>query len=207
MKKTATLLAIILPYQSVVASIIGPYNLHDTGQFINIHLIISLAVITILMTVCSILNYKSNILKQRLKISSQKLSALSEKITCLSRHSIEIENELSDLLSDMSNKEQIAMVTPKLYRESGEGKFRNRFILLYPDFIKKLREAVPDVTRSEEILCMLIILDQSTEQMIDILCISRNSINMTRHRLRRKMHLDRNDALEEKIKELLPEDS
>jgi len=189
----------------VVASIIRPYYLHDIGQFFNIHLVIYLAVITLLITVCSILNYKSNILKQRLKISSQKLSVLSEKLTCLSHHSIEIENELSDLLSDMSNKEQIAMVTPKLYRESGEKKFRNRFMLLYPNFIKKLREAVPAVTRSEEILCMLIILDQSTEQMIDILCISRNSINMTRHRLRRKMDLDRNDTLEEKIKDLLQE--
>jgi hypothetical protein len=50
---------------------------------------------------------------------------------------------------------------------------------------------------------MLIALDQSPEQMVDIMCIARSSLNMDRHRLRQKMGLERGESLEDFIKSLL----
>ena len=53
---------------------------------------------------------------------------------------------------------------------------------------------------------MLIVLVQTTDQMADILCIARNSVNMARHRLRQKMKLNKEESLEDIIHNLLNKD-
>ena len=61
----------------------------------------------------------------------------------------------------------------------------------------------PDVTKREEIFCMLIALQQNTDQISDIFCIEKKSINMMRYRVRIKLRLQRNDSLEDAIMQLL----
>ena len=133
----------------------------------------------------------------------QRCQRLIEDIHNATLRSDEAEAQLSNLLTDKDSRREIVSVTPNLFRKSGESKFRERFTQLYPTFLSRLKERVPNITNNEEVLCMLIVLDQSTDQMIDILCIARSSVNMARHRLRKKMELNKEDSLEDTVKSLL----
>jgi DNA-binding CsgD family transcriptional regulator len=133
----------------------------------------------------------------------ERLNDLSKKLFNTTRRSYELENKLSNILGSVSNKEQIAAITPSIYKDKNEVRFRNNFTELYPSFLPRLKEQIPKITRNEEILCMLIALDQSPEEMVEIMCIARSSLNMGRHRLRQKMGLQRGESLEDFIKGLL----
>ena len=137
------------------------------------------------------------------QLSEQRIAGLLSDFQTATSHSQQIEQQLSELLSDKENYLQAATITPQLFRESGENKFRERFSLLYPAFLQTLRERVPNITNNEEILSMLIVLEQSTDQMVDILCIARGSVNMARHRLRQKMGLQKEESLDDVIRGLL----
>ena len=139
----------------------------------------------------------------RHQLVEQRCQNLLKNMEVVTQRSRETESQLSELLSNKESRMEIASVAPALYRQSGETKFRERFSQLHPTFLPKLKERVPNITHSEEVLCMLIVLDQTTEQMIDILCIARSSVNMARHRLRKKMELNKEDSLEDVIKILL----
>ena len=65
----------------------------------------------------------------------------------------------------------------------------------------------PSITKREEILAMLIALDQNTDQIADVMCIARNSVNIMRHRMRQKMNLDKTDSLEDSLHRMLTTDS
>ena len=141
--------------------------------------------------------------KLRQELMEERFTNLSNKLLVTSLHSKEVEEKLSELLLDIDKKRQIAAITPDVYRESGEAAFRSRMSAIYPSFLPRLRERVPGITHNEEILCMLIALDQTTEQILEIFCIARGSLNMARYRLRQKMQLCRDDSLEDIIKKML----
>lgn len=101
------------------------------------------------------------------------------------------------MLGEKDYKDKMKAFTPDVLRNGGETKFRSYFQRLYPSFLVRLKELVQEPTRNEEILCMLIKLGQSSDDIAQILCISKSSVNMARHRLRKKMDLKKEDSLEE----------
>ena len=96
------------------------------------------------------------------------------------------------------------ILLPAIFVQSGRMQFRKAFIKNYPSFIHQLRNSIPQITSSEEILCMLIFLKQSTDDISAILGICRKSVNQSRYRLRQKIHIPANLTLEEFIYQLLP---
>lgn len=113
------------------------------------------------------------------------------------------EDQLTEYLSYKRNQEIAEVCTPATFKNEGEEAFRERFETLYPGFLHNLRHKVLRISRKEEIICMLIILDQDPLDMEDTLGISHSSVIQARYRLRQKMGLDRNDSLDEAIKALI----
>lgn len=85
-------------------------------------------------------------------------------------------------------KEFSGFLTTKFIK-SGRQEFRKAFIEHYPNFMYRLRNAIPEITDGEEILCMLIHLNQSSSDIAAILSICRKSVKQTRYRLRLKIKL------------------
>ncbi|MEP2239427.1 MAG: hypothetical protein ABJI22_13760 [Maribacter sp.] len=80
--------------------------------------------------------------------------------------------------------------------------FRLRFTAVNEKFYKKLTEKYPKLTQSDHKICALIKLNFSSKDMARLLGISVESVHTTRYRLRKKLHLERKENLEDFIAQL-----
>lgn len=78
--------------------------------------------------------------------------------------------------------------------ESGKAIYA-RFTARYPGFLPALRKSVPGITRKETELCILVILNQPTKEIARRMSILPASVNMTRHRLRRRLKISTAESL------------
>ena len=110
-----------------------------------------------------------------------------------------------DFLTVRDNRHELETLTPSLLQTEGEGKFRQRFELLHPLFLPRLRDRVPTVTQREELLSMLTVLKQDNKRIAELLAIAPRSVLMLRHRFRQKIGMDTELSLEAFIEELMGE--
>ena len=113
------------------------------------------------------------------------------------------EQEIRDFLQDKDNRQELETLTPQILQSDGETKFRQCFELLYPLFLPRLREKVPSISRREELLSMLIVLNQDNKRIAELLAIAPRSVLMLRHRFRQKIGMDTEVSLENFIEDLL----
>ena len=106
-------------------------------------------------------------------------------------------------MNDKDNRQELETLAPSILQRSGESKFRQRFELLYPLFLPRLRERIPSITRREELLSMLIVLKQDNKEIADLLAIAPRSVLMLRHRFRQKIGLTSDNSLENFIDDVL----
>lgn len=92
---------------------------------------------------------------------------------------------------------------PHLLTPNEEEQFRTAFNSLYPTALHNLRSAQPKVTRTDELLCMLILLKQTNEEIARTLGISRPSVLQNRYRLRTKLGLPEGCDLDNEVKEIM----
>ena len=111
--------------------------------------------------------------------------------------------EIDDIMNDKDNRQELETLTPSILLKNGEPKFRQRFELLYPLFLPRLRERVPAITRREELLSMLIVLKQDNKEIAELMAIAPRSVLMLRHRLRQKIGISTDNSLENYIEEIL----
>lgn len=104
-----------------------------------------------------------------------------------------LENDLSAKMN--SNSEILS--TPQLIVDEKQGTFRRAFSSLYPGFIASLKSDYPTLTPGDELLCMLIFLRHTTDEISIYLNISRASVNSARYRLRQKFELGKTDDLDD----------
>lgn len=78
-------------------------------------------------------------------------------------------------------------LSPTLLSGEDEIHFRQPFAALYPNYLPVLRSRCPELTKSDELFCMLIMLNQSTDEAALTLGISRASVNPARSRIRKKL--------------------
>ena len=76
----------------------------------------------------------------------------------------------------------------------------------YPSFEEKLRTFEPSLAFRDILLCMLIRLGYSPDQISKALSINKSSLNMTRFRLRIKLRMQRTDSLELHLARILNDD-
>lgn len=149
--------------------------------------------------------YKRRVSRMKRRLTEQRLQNMIENLREANKRSSLLEQQLTDKLTAENVQQQIAdyALLPSVLRKDGEAKFRESFINIHPTFLHALRERVPNITPHEEVLCMLIVLGETVDELADIFNIVRSSVNMARHRLRQKMQLDKDASLDEEIKRLL----
>ena len=73
--------------------------------------------------------------------------------------------------------------------------FELRFQEVHSDFYDKLNELFPNLTPNELKLCAFLRLNMSTKDIAAITFLSINGINIARHRLRKKLNIDKDENL------------
>jgi len=73
--------------------------------------------------------------------------------------------------------------------------FELRFQEVHSDFYKKLNELFPNLTPNELKLCAFLRLNMSSKDIAAITFLSVNSINIARHRLRKKLNIEQEENL------------
>jgi two-component system, sensor histidine kinase LadS len=79
--------------------------------------------------------------------------------------------------------------------ESEWADFEVKFKLLNPNFISNLFDKHPDLTKSEIRLLILIRIGYSQKEIAEILNIAPDSVKKSRSRVRKKLNLGEDDAL------------
>lgn len=67
----------------------------------------------------------------------------------------------------------------------------------------RLRDVCPNITKNEELLCMLIMINQTTEEIARILGIASASVTRIRYRLRPKLHIPEKASLDAEIRRIM----
>ncbi|PKQ64798.1 hypothetical protein BZG02_02775 [Labilibaculum filiforme] len=134
--------------------------------------------------------------KQALK-SKELLEIKNKELTASTLKLIEKE-EIIKLLADQLNASKEHAINDSLMSSITKSSnslwddFNNRFISVNENFYERLRTEVPDLSPTDLKICALIKLNFSGKEMAHLLGISVNSVHMARHRLRKKMDLERN---------------
>ena len=166
-------------------------------------LIYAILSIVIISAIISLLFYQKKQHKTQMRKAGDKLASLIRELNQANAEKEIISTEFEEIMSDKNNRQEIETLTPSILQEKGESRFRQRFELLYPLFLPRLREKVPAITRREELLSMLIVLKQDNREIADLLAIAPRSVLMLRHRFRQKIGMDAEYSLENFIEEIL----
>ena len=163
-------------------------------------IIISLIVISV---IAILLAYQRKQHKLYVQQADQKLVSLVKELNQSNAEKEMIAREIGEMMSDKDNRQEIISLTPSILYKNGESKFRQRFEVLYPLFLPRLRERVPSITRREELLAMLLVLKQDNKEIAELMAIAPRSVLMLRHRLRQKIGISTDNSLENYIEETL----
>ena len=166
-------------------------------------LIYAILSVVIIFAVVSLLFYQKKQHKAQMKKAGDKLASLVQKLNQTNAEKEIISQEFEEIMNDKENRQEIETLTPSILQKNGESRFRQRFELLYPLFLPRLREKVPSITRREELLSMLIVLKQDNKEIAELLAIAPRSVLMLRHRFRQKIGMDAENSLENFIDEIL----
>ena len=163
-------------------------------------IVLSLIIISV---VVAILLYQRKVHKSHIRKSDNKLATLSQELKQTNAEKEMMSQKFDEIMDDMDSRQELETLTPSVLQKKGESKFRQRFELLYPLFLPRLRERVPTITRREELLSMLIVLKQDNKEIAELLAIAPRSVLMLRHRFRQKIGMTADFVLEDFIEEIL----
>ena len=93
-----------------------------------------------------------------------------------------------------------AILQPLILEKEQEREFRQSFSAVHPHFLPELRREFQGLTAGNELVCMMIYMHKSTDEIALALGISRDSVNKTRYRLRQRFNLPREVDLDEFIR-------
>ena len=157
----------------------------------------------IISAIIALLLYQRRQHDAQMRQADQKLASLTQKLNKTNAEKDLITREIDEIMNDKENRHELISLTPYILQKNGESKFRQRFEVLYPLFLPRLRERVPAITRREELLSMLIVLKQDNKEIAELMAIAPRSVLMLRHRLRQKIGISTDNSLENYIEEIL----
>ncbi|TXE14968.1 tetratricopeptide repeat protein [Seonamhaeicola algicola] len=141
--------------------------------------------------------------KEKLNIN---LENKQKELTVSALQLIEKDKKVNHLLDIIKQK------APDIYKKTKEDvikentnmweRFNVRFTEVNTNFYKTLREKHPNLTPTEQKHCALIKLKFDSKEMATLLNISINSVHISRHRIRKKIGLNRDDNLTDYIADI-----
>ncbi len=147
---------------------------------------------------------KSNEIQQKQTLSKAQLARKNKHLYDYTLRLIEREEIIVNLSSQLekggTTSEKKAVL--KSVKQSSKGlwqDFNSRFMEVNLGFYERLLGSVPGLSAADQKICALIKLNFSGKEMAFILGISVGSVHMARHRLRKKMKMERDESLSEFI--------
>jgi DNA-binding CsgD family transcriptional regulator len=177
-------------------------QLKQANQRLWLFVCIAISTVTIAWIIILLL-YQKRQYKKQINKADERVSSLILELRQSNAEKVMREQEIRDFLKDKDNRQELETLTPQILQTDGETKFRQCFELLYPLFLPRLREKVPSITRREELLSMLIVLNQDNKRIAELLAIAPRSVLMLRHRFRQKIGMHTEVSLENFIEDLL----
>lgn len=181
--------------------LLAQVKLQQQQLFYNICISLALLLILIISVAYFITRREANrLIIEKHKQEIQKLITRQQE---MNRHNELLSEQIEQAMAT-DNLTSIRQLTGQsLLSKEDENTFRQSFAAIHPHYLPLLRERYPQLTRNEELLAMLICLNQSTDEIALIMGINRNSVNMSRSRLRKKINLTKEESLDEVMKQYL----
>ncbi len=150
---------------------------------------------------------EKKVLAEKRKMELQKTNSILElknkELTTSALQLIEKEEfieKLKGIISKNNNTVDIKTINRMLNSVQGSPgsnwkEFETRFTMINQSFYKKIKESFPNLGKTDLKICALVKLDFSSKDMASLLGISIESVHTSRHRLRKKLNLKRDDNL------------
>ncbi|WP_455622524.1 hypothetical protein [Parabacteroides sp.] len=166
---------------------------------------LTIAGLLIVLSVTTGLYYRQRQRYHR-RISEARLSRISSLLDAqqeLDKRNNLLTQELQEVserkaVSDMRSKISTSILNP-----GEEANFRRSFTALHPDYLPELHRLAPDLTRTDELIAMLLLLGLGNDEIALTLGITKASVNKARSRMRKRLGLDTSMVLEEYLRKLL----
>lgn len=152
----------------------------------------TLVALSLLTGALVIFSLRRRLMAQKIRNQQQELNGLAASNSILNERVDVLEKDLNDGM----NSNSAVLSTPQLITGREEGRFRRAFNVIYPHFTSNLKSEFPNLTPNDELLCMLINLGHTSEEISVYLGISRASVNSARYRLRTKFGLSKDVDLD-----------
>lgn len=105
--------------------------------------------------------------QQELKEKNESLQGMQEELRQSNEALFEAKQELSRHNASLTQKKAVSnlrmKISTEIFNSDKEAEFRRSFTAFYPDYIPALHRLSPDITRTDELIAMLIILELSLE--------------------------------------------
>lgn len=171
--------------------------MHSKLQTTRQHIIYIITICVLLISSTIIfLFFRRKQQKQLLQQKEQSINMLIADRISLNAQIDKLNSELNQRSTDDTPQ---TLVNPLLLEKDNEIRFRKIFYELHPGFVEKLRDDFPNLTAGNELLCMLIKLRKSNDDIALALGISRESVATARYRLRTRFKLPKDVDLNEFI--------
>ena len=172
-------------------------------QRLSYNIAISVALCLLLMSFVAYYLFRRKVHRQALENNRLEMQRLISRQQELNRRNEQLNKQIEEAMAS-KNLETIRQLTVQsLLSKEDEQAFRRSFAALYPSYLPRLRERFPRLTRNEELLAMLVVLNQSTDEIALIIGINRQSVNVIRSRMRKNMGLAKEESLDEVLKSFL----
>lgn len=165
------------------------------------YILSSLFIALLILVLAHLLSRRRQHLRE-IQLHGERISTLLSTQQELNRHNEQLTAELErtahrDVIDNVRSQ-----LNPTLLCDDDERRFRRSFAALYPHYLPVLRTRCPELTRNDELLCMLIYLNQNTDEIALALGISRASVNSGRSRIRKKLGMDREEQLDDYLRKV-----
>lgn len=142
--------------------------------------------------------------QQELKEKNESLQGMQEELRQSNEALFEAKQELSRHNASLTQKKAVSnlrmKISTEIFNSDKEAEFRRSFTAFYPDYIPALHRLSPDITRTDELIAMLIILELSSDEIALTLGISKIGVNKARSRMRKRPGLAGDTKLEDFLK-------
>ncbi|WP_106831284.1 helix-turn-helix transcriptional regulator [Parabacteroides pacaensis] len=132
-------------------------------------------------------------LKQELHVTSHKLEKTSYQLS-------EVTSRLDSVSKQRATSDIRVKISTELLNSDKEAEFRRSFTAVYPDYLPALHRLSADITPTDELIAMLLLLELSNNEIALTLGISKNGVNKARSRMRQRLGLKSEVVLEEFLK-------
>ncbi|MBC8593167.1 tetratricopeptide repeat protein [Oscillospiraceae bacterium N12] len=190
-------------------------ELQQQASFYQISLIVLLLLLLVSSIAYMLIRHKASrllvekkereieIQKKEMELNQHEIERLINRQQELNLRNEQLSQEIEKALAD-NNLEPIRTLTAQsIISREDEEQFKHSFAVLHPNYIPVLREKFPQLTRSEELLSMLISMNHTSAEIALFIGINPQSVNIARSRLRKKLNLQKGESLEEHFKALL----